>query len=127
MRSSLRRRSGRGFSLPETMVAAVILGFAGMIFSAACPSTSQVLLRGRSTDLASDACQQQLEFWRDIGYASLPAIPAGSRSVSRAFTPPASLAQATGTVTFTRLDDAWAETTADAGRVRVDAAVAWGG
>src|SRR5262249_37583283 len=94
----------RGFSLVETMVAAMLLGFAAMVFGAACPTTSQILLRGRNSDLASDACQKQLEFWRDIGYASLPQIPTGVSRVSQAFTPPSALAQATGSVTFTRID-----------------------
>lgn len=121
------RRSRRGFSLVETMIAALLLGFAAMIFGAACPMTSQVILRGRNTDLASDACQKRLEFWRNVGYASLPAIPTGASSVSQSFTPPSDLVNAAGTVTFTRIDGSWAVTTADTGRVRVDAVITWGG
>jgi len=115
-----------GFTMVETMVAAMLLGFAAMVFGAACPMTSQVLVRGRNTDLASDACQKQLELWRNVGYNSLPAIPAGASSLSRSFTPPSDLVGASGTVIFTRIDSTWADTTADTGRVRVDAMVIWG-
>src|SRR5947207_102765 len=55
------RRFRRGFSMTETMVAVVLLALATLVFGASLPATSQTLQRGRNSDLACDACQQQLE------------------------------------------------------------------
>lgn len=121
------RAMRRGFTLLETMVAILLLTFTTAIFAAVYPVTSQILLAGRNCDLASDACQQQLEFWRNVGYASLPTIPTGASRISRTFAAPTSLAQGAGMVTFSRIDAGWAETTEDTGRMRVDVVITWGG
>jgi type II secretory pathway pseudopilin PulG len=123
----IHRRPRRGFTILETMITTMLLAFAAMVFGAASPMTSRVLLRGRNSDLSVDACQKQLELWRNVGYNSLPAIPSGASSLTRSFTPPAELAQGTGTVIFTRVDPTWTETTVDTGRVRVDVIITWGG
>lgn len=109
------------------MVAILLLTFTTAIFAAAYPITSQILLAGRNCDLASDACQRQLEFWRNVGFASLPSIPVGASRITRTFTAPASLAQGAGLVTFSRINSTWGETTEDTGRMRVDVVVTWGG
>jgi hypothetical protein len=112
----------------ETMIAVLMLAFAMTVFGASLPSTSQVLLRSRSSNVAIDACQQQLENWRNIGYSSLPAFPSGSGTMTQSFTPPTEIGQgATGTVTFRRVNASYATTTTDTGRVLVEATITWGG
>jgi prepilin-type N-terminal cleavage/methylation domain-containing protein len=127
VRSRQSGGSRRGFTLVEVIAALLIVGFAIIVFGASFPATSQAISRSRNTDLASDACQQQLEFWRNVGYSSLPAIPGGQSSVTQSFTPPADLQQGAGTITFTRVDANFAVSTANTGRVRVDVTVSWDG
>jgi prepilin-type N-terminal cleavage/methylation domain-containing protein len=126
-RTSRRRPHRRGFTIPEVLMALAITGFAVSIFGASFPACGRALSRSRHTDIASDACQQQLELYRQVGYDSLPAIPAGSSSLKVQFAAPAGLPGATGAVTFTRLDSSFSATTQDTGRVRADAGVAWTG
>jgi prepilin-type N-terminal cleavage/methylation domain-containing protein len=122
-----RQRARRGFSLVETMVAVVLLGFATIVFGTALPAASQAMSKGRNSDLATDACQQRLEFYRNVGYNSLPTIPTGASQTSVTFTPPSAMGPATGTVTFTRVDDGFNASTTDTGRVRVEARIVWNG
>lgn len=120
-----KRRARRGFSLPEVMLAIAIMGYAVAVFVGAFPASGNAISRSRHRDLAASACQQQLEFWRNIGYSSLPAVPSGATGVTVSFTPPATLPRATGSVRFTRVDDSFRPTAADTGRVQVDATVSW--
>jgi prepilin-type N-terminal cleavage/methylation domain-containing protein len=124
-----RQRSGRrrGFTLTELMVVVLLMGLAIAIFSASFPAAGQSLYRSRHIDLAANACNQQLEFWRNVGYSSVPPIPAGTSRLQQSFDPPAELPGATGTVVFTRLDGNYAETTQNTGRLRVDVSVSWAG
>lgn len=121
----LNRR--RGFTLTELMVVVLLMGLAIAIFSASFPAAGQSLYRSRHMDLAANACSQQLEFWRNVGYSSAPAISQGSTKTTRTFDAPEELPGAKGTVVFTRVDEGYAETTAATGRLRVDVSVTWNG
>jgi type II secretory pathway pseudopilin PulG len=121
-----KKRSRRGSTLIEAMVALSVTGLAIATFATAFPFAGNSISRSRQSEIATNGCQLQLEYWRDIGYASLP-VPADTRSVSRSFSPPAGLNSATGTVTFTRVTDAMVPTTSDTGSIRVDATIHWSG
>lgn len=105
----------------------ILLGAALVVFSATFPAASRRMYNSRHTDVATNACNLQLEYYRDIGYSSLPAIANGSSSTQVSFAAPADLQRAVGTVTFTRVDPAFAAATVDTGRVRVDATLSWNG
>lgn len=123
-----RQSRRRGVSMAEVLLSMLVLGLAVMVFGASAPFSDRVLSTGRHVDVASDACQQQLDYYRSVGYASLPAIPSGTNHLTLSFTPPASLPEATGSVTFTRVDDSFGTTSiTDTGRVRVDVTVNWTG
>jgi type II secretory pathway pseudopilin PulG len=126
-RTAVRRRVRRGFTLAEILTAVSIMMLATGIFTACFVPASQAMARAKHMDMATDACAHQIEFYRDVGYASLPAIASGQSTTSVSFTPNSELPAGTGTVTFTRVDDNFAETTASTGRVRVDATVNWAG
>ena len=111
----------------ETMIALLVLIFAIIVFGASFPAASQTQLRARNTDVATNACQQQLEFWRGVGYASLPAFPNGKTQITDTFAAPEALAGGKGSITFTRLDSAFDPTHGDSGRVRADATITWTG
>lgn len=102
-----------------------MMAFAVSVFAVSFPAAAQAISRSRHLDQAANSCQQQLEFYRDVGYSSLPAISAGSQSVSLSFTPTSDLPGATGTVTLTQVDSAFAATTAVTGRITIDVTVAW--
>jgi type II secretory pathway pseudopilin PulG len=116
----------RGTTLIEAMVALSITGMAIATFATSFPYASKNLSRARHTDLAASACQQQLEYWRDIGYASVP-LPVGTSSATRSFTPPSEMVEAIGAVTFSRVTPELGASTAETGTVRVDAAITWAG
>lgn len=122
-----RRR--RGFSLPETLMALAVMALAVGVFGAAFPTATQAIARSKHIDMASDACQKQLDFYRQVGETSmkLSVLPAGRRSTAVAFTPNSELPNATGSVTVTRVDASYAATTVESGRMRVDATVTWSG
>lgn len=122
-----QRRVRRGFSLVETMVAVLLVGFAAIVFGAALPAASQAVAKSRNSDLATDACLQRLEFYRSVGYNSLPPIPNGATQTTVSFTSPSGMGPATGTVTFTHVDDSFNAVTTDTGRVRADARIVWNG
>lgn len=124
-RGYIKRR--RGFTLIEVMITLVCVAFAIAVFGAAFPSASQSIVRSRHRDAVANACHEQLEMWRNVGYNSLPTIPTGTNSISQTFTPPSGLPPATGTVTFTRVNDSYSPTTTDTGRIRVDVAITWTG
>lgn len=125
--SRIRRVRRRGFTLTELMVVVLLMGLAISIFAASFPAAGQSIYRSRHMDIAGNACDQQLEFWRNVGYGSVPAFPQGSSSVSQNFTASSELPGAIGTVTFVRVDDSFAPTTSETGQVRVDVSVTWGG
>src|ERR1043166_2448384 len=85
------------------------------------------LCRSRHADLASDAGQQQIESYRSLGYASLPAIPAGESSVTVPLTPQHGLPGGAGTATLARVDGSYAPATEDTGRIQVTVSVTWTG
>ena len=122
---SVRRR--RGFTLTEIMIVVLLMGMAIAIFSASFPAAGQSLYRSRHTDIASDACQQQLDFWRNVGYGSVPAFANGASKVKQSFTTPSELPGGSASITFVRVNSDYGETTADTGRLRVDATVSWAG
>jgi hypothetical protein len=109
------------------MVVVLLMGLAIAVFSASFPAAGQSLYRSRHMDIAGNVCNQQLEFWRNVGYGSAPAIPQGSTSVKQSFSPSAELPGGAGTVTFTRVDDSFNATTADTGQLRVEVSVSWNG
>ena len=119
--------SRRAFTMTEAIISMFLLALLVAGFTAAYPYTAQSILRAKHMDLAVNACQVQLEYWRDAGYAALPAIPSGSSYVETSFTAPSELSQATGTTRFTYLDDNLAVTTTDDSRKRVDATITWTG
>lgn len=122
-----RFRTRRGTTLAEVLIALFIAAMAVTVFGTAMPFAAEWVSRSRLTDVATNACEPQIEYWRDIGYGSLPSIPSGNSSTSQAFTPPSALSGATGTVTFTRLTDSLTASTSDTGVVKVDATVVWTG
>jgi prepilin-type N-terminal cleavage/methylation domain-containing protein len=117
----------RGFTLTELMVVVVLMGLAIAVFAASFPAAGQSIYRSRHMDIAGNSCNQQIEFWRNVGYGSMPAFPQGASKVTQTFTPSTELPGATGTVSFTRVDDTFAATTADTGQVRIEVAVSWSG
>jgi prepilin-type N-terminal cleavage/methylation domain-containing protein len=117
----------RGFSLPEVLIALVVMALAVAVFGAAFPSASQAISRSKHIDMASDECQKQLDFYRQVGFNSLPDIPSGASSLKQAFTPTPELPGAEGVIVFTWLDGNYAATTTPSKRVRVDATVTWSG
>ena len=117
----------RGFSLPETLIALIVMALAVGVFGAAFPSASHAISRAKHIDMASDECQKQLDLCRQVGFNSLPAIPAGASRLIQYFTPTTELPGATGTMLYTRLDDNYSETTTATDRIRADATVTWSG
>ncbi len=122
-----RRGARRGFTLTEAIIAMVLLSLIMVVFGASFPYASQTITRSRHMDLAANACQQELEVYRSVGYNSCPSISAGSTSTKVEFTPPDALTQATGTVTFTRVNDSLNATGSDTGRLKVEASIKWSG
>lgn len=120
-----RRR--RGFTLPEIMLALLVMALTVATFAATFPGAGQAISRSKHIDQASDECQKQLDFYRNVSYNSLPAIPAGVSSTSVTFVPSSELPGATGVVTFTHVDNNFNAVTTRTGRVRVDATVTWVG
>lgn len=120
-------RIRRGFTIAESMISMLILALLISTFGAVYPYTAQSIVRAKHMDQAVSACQQQLEYWRDAGYASCPAIAAGYSSTSSTFTPPSDLSNPTGTTTFTHLDSNFSATTIKTGRLRLDATITWTG
>jgi len=129
----MQRRSSkdsrRGFSLPEVLMALAVMALAVGVFGAAFPSATQAIARSKHIDMASDACQKQLDFYRQVGETSIELnhLPANTSQATVAFTPNAELPGATGSVVFRRVDTNYVETTTDTGRLRVDATVTWSG
>lgn len=122
-----QRGARHGFTLTEAIIAMMLLSFIMVVFGASFPYASQTITRSRHMDLAANACQQELEVYRNAGYNSCPSIPAGSMSASVTFTPPSELTQATGKVTFTRVNDSLNATSSETGRLQVEANVTWAG
>jgi prepilin-type N-terminal cleavage/methylation domain-containing protein len=122
-----RRR--RGFTLPETLMAMVVMAAAVGIFGAVFPSASQAISRSKHIDMASDECQKQLDKYRQIGETAieLSYMPSGTSRYSMSFTPSSELPGATGSLVFRRVDTSYVETTSDTGRMRVDVSVSWRG
>jgi len=122
------RRRGRGFTLPEVMIALSIMAFAVSVFGASFPACAQTLSRSRNMDMATAACQQQLDYYREVGYFSLPAVQDGAASnTTVSFTPPSTLPAATGLLQFTMINSNLAPSTTDNQRLRVEATVTWAG
>jgi prepilin-type N-terminal cleavage/methylation domain-containing protein len=115
----------RGVTLPEIMIAIFIMSMGVMIFATAFPGANQLILRTRHEDTATAACQSQLELYRGVGYASLPAIASGASQASESFAVPSQLTGGAGQVTFTRVDAGFNPTTLASGRVRVEATATW--
>ncbi|MBM3459754.1 MAG: hypothetical protein FJX77_14630 [Armatimonadetes bacterium] len=103
----------------------LLLAVAVTMFAASFPATSQSILRDRHRDVAASACVKQLEYWRGVGYSSLPAMT--SSTLSQSFTVPTDLLNGTGTVTFTRVDDSLTATSTETGKRKVEATVTWTG
>ncbi|MCC2668965.1 MAG: hypothetical protein K0Q72_1436 [Armatimonadetes bacterium] len=120
------RSKRRGTTLIEAMVALAVTGMAIATFATAFPFASSNISRSRQSEVATNACQLQLEYWRDVGYASLP-LPAGTQSLSQPFTPPSGLNGGTATVAFTRVTDTMTPTSVDTGSIRVQATIRWTG
>lgn len=110
-------------------MALVVMALAVGVFGAAFPSASQAIARAKHIDQASDECQKALDYYRQIGETSieLSLLPAGASRATAAITPTTDLPGASGEVLFRRVDDSYAETTTDTGRLRVDATVRWSG
>lgn len=115
----------RGNSLVEAILAVMILAIAVPMFAASFPASSLAILRDRHADVATNACAEQNEFWRNVGYSSLPAITGSS--LTQSFTPPSGLVNPSASVTFTRVDDSLQVSTTDTGRVRVTSTITWTG
>lgn len=116
----------RGFTLPEVSIALMIIAVTCIAFCSAFTAGRRAISRGRHIDQASDNCQEQLEFYRQVGYGSLP-ITAAQVSTQTSFTPNSSLPNASGSVTLTRVDDTFAAVTTDTGKIKVEATVTWSG
>jgi type II secretory pathway pseudopilin PulG len=121
----VRRQRRKGFSLTETLVAVLITAITLIAFGTMFPSSSRLVQRSRCEDLATRACQSQLEFYREAGYASLPNIRAGTSEATVTFTPPSDLPLARGTIRFSNADSSFAASSATTGRVRIDATISW--
>lgn len=121
------RRGRRGATLVEAMCAMILVSLTVLIFGSSFPAAARAHLRAQHIDVTQDALQQQLEYWRDAGYYSLPDPPVGFTSYTERFTPPATLPGAKGAVRMTRIDDDWNETTADTGQALVEATITWSG
>lgn len=115
----------RGMTFVEVLVSMGLAVLGVLVFQAYFPAAPQALAQSRHTDLAMNACEVQLEAYRDAGYFSLPDVPQGSTYTQIEFTPPAALPAATGTVTVTRVDEDLQPTSADTGLVMVEVAIAW--
>ena len=126
MRSIIAMRGKRrGALLLEATLTVMVMGCALVVFAASFPMASRRVYSARHTDLATNACNNQLDLYRNAGYASCPTIPNGASSTQVSFTPPSDLSNATGTLRFTRVDGSYSATTTDTGRLQVDATVTW--
>lgn len=109
------------------MLALLVMALTVAAFAATFPAAGQAIARSKHLDQASDACQQRLDFYRNVGYNSLPAIPAGTQSTSVPFTPPAELPGATGAVVFTHVDASFQPTNLRTGLIKAEATITWAG
>ena len=124
---SSRRTKRRGASFLEVMIAVLIMGFAASMFATVFPAMAQSIVKDRHQDVAANACQAQLEYWRNVGYSSLPTIVTGSSSTSQSFTAPTDLPTGSGSTTFTRITSSYSSTTTDTGLIQVSSSCSWQG
>lgn len=75
--------------------------------------------------LATEACEEQLEHWRDAGYGRLPLIPEGVCAVSWGFGPLEELPGARALMVLSRVNDGLLVSREESGRRRLDARVIW--
>ena len=110
-------------------MALVVMALAVGVFGTAFPSAGQAIARSRHIDMASDAAQKRLDFYRQVGETSieLDHLPAGTSRATIEFNPGDELPGGSASVTFRRVDANYAETTADTGRLRADVVVRWAG
>ncbi len=116
----------RGVSLTEVMVSMCLLALAVLAFGASFPACSQQVMRARHEDLAVNACQKQLDYWRQVGYTSAP-LASGVSSAKVSFTPPTDLTNATGYTYLVRVDGNFSTTTAESGLLKIVTTVTWSG
>jgi len=122
-----RWRTRDAFTLIEAILALMVVG---MLAATALPSFIQAeraVKTAHHREIATQAAHEALEGWRQAGFAGLPAIPNGQTSATATFTPPSALPGATGTVTFTRVDTAFAPDVLETGRREVVTTVKWAG
>lgn len=122
VRVSLRHR-GRGYSLVEVLIAVFMLLLC-VLTVAPCMSFSRTVTRKQQrTEIATHIAAAEIETYRGRTFTSLPAI--SSSSVTLPLTGTNSLPGGTGSTTFTKVDAALNETTAEYGRRKISVTVAW--
>ena len=123
----MRWRAQKAFTLIEAMVALFVISLISAVFPPLFIQADRAVKTAHHREMATQAAHQALEGWRQMGYALLPAIPAGQTVVAARFTPPTGLPGATGTVTITRVDTSFVPTAVETGRREVVTSVTWAG
>lgn len=106
-----------------------------VLLTAMMPRYYLQVRHGRHVEQAIQLAHQELEAWREVGYADLPAVPNGSTSSTTAnlLTSLSSLPNATGQVVVTRVDSSLAPVSVPAGntdtttRRKVEVTISWTG
>jgi prepilin-type N-terminal cleavage/methylation domain-containing protein len=123
-------RCRRGFSLIETMIAAMVLGFVVLVFGASFPTAARQRYKAENITTATMLAHQTLELLRGAGYAGLnyaDLLAAGAVDASTGASPysittvrglASALRGGSGTLTIT-------DESADLKRARVD--ITWSG
>jgi type II secretory pathway pseudopilin PulG len=118
------RAARRGVTLAEVLVSLGLVALSTAVFGTFVPAVGRSMGRAHGRDIATEACQKQLETYRANGYQFLPSS-GGSFLARTTFTPSVSLQNAVGTASFTPVDANMQPTSGDTGRVRVDVTVSW--
>ena len=121
-----QRTERRGFTMVETLVAMGIVALS-VAFLPVFMSAGRATKRSQHVEQATRCAQQQLEGWRQAGYGALPTTGSSASSVTRAFTPPATLPNATGEMICTRIDANLNPTSAETYHCRLQVRVSWQG
>src|SRR5437868_2502150 len=72
--TAMRKRSRHGFTLGEVVIATTVVALGVLAFSAVFPAGARALSRARHRDMAAQAAQEELEYWRSVGYIQFQSI-----------------------------------------------------
>jgi Tfp pilus assembly protein PilV len=127
VRSRQSTRSRRGVTLSEVLIGVLITAMSTVTFASVNISSYQAVARSQHLELATQIAHEELEVCRQAGYAGLPTIPTGRKSVTSDLATPTTLPDATAKVVYTRVDASLNPSTTATGRRRVDVTVTWDG